>query len=124
MQVLLVDDSPVMRHFVARTLRMTGVDVSIHEAGDGREAVRLAWSLRPDLIITDLNMPEMSGEELIDNLRHTPELCRTPVIVVSAVRSPGKTQSLIGAGALAYMTKPLSPEALRRSLLLILESKT
>lgn len=124
MQVLLVDDSPVMRHFVARTLRMTGVDVSIHEAGDGREAVNLAWRLRPDLIITDLNMPEMSGEELLETVRCTPELRGTPVIVLSAVRSPGKTQSLIGAGAFAYMTKPLSPEALRRSLLQILENKT
>jgi two-component system, chemotaxis family, chemotaxis protein CheY len=123
MQVLLVDDSPAMRHYVARTLRMTGMEFQIHEAENGREAMSKAMDVRPDLVITDLNMPEMGGEQLVAEMHKLPELKATPVIVMSAVRSPGKSQELIHAGAVAYMTKPVSPEALGRLLVSILEAR-
>ena len=121
MQVLIVDDSPVMRHYISRTLRMTGIEVEIHEAENGKEALTKAFAIRPDLVITDLNMPEMSGQELVARIREAPEIMATPVIVMSAMRSPGVSEELIHAGALAFMTKPVSPEALRRRLVSILE---
>jgi two-component system chemotaxis response regulator CheY len=121
MQVLVVDDSPVMRHYVSRTLRMTGIEVEIHEAENGKEALTKAFAIRPDLVITDLNMPEMSGQELVARIREAREIMATPVIVMSAMRSPGVSEELIQAGALAFMTKPVSPEALRRRLISILE---
>lgn len=121
--VLIVDDSSVMRHYIARTLRMTGIDIEIHEAENGREAMCKAVEVRPDLIITDLNMPEMSGEELVLKIHESPELKETPVIVMSAVRYPAKSEELIQAGAMAYMTKPVSPESLCRRFLSILESQ-
>ncbi len=124
MLVLLVDDSPTMRRYVARTLRMTGMECSIEEAGNGVEAMRIAAEVRPDLIITDLNMPEMSGDELVACVAKDPVLGRTPILVLSSDRSPCRPEQLIHAGAVAYMTKPVSPEALRVQLLEIMGSQT
>ncbi len=115
---------PVMRHYVSRTLRMTGIDVEIHEAGNGKDALIMAFAVRPDLVITDLNMPEMTGQELVARMRQAPEIMATPVIVMSAVRSPSVSDELIHAGAVAFMTKPVSPEALRRRLVSILEKNS
>ena len=123
MQVLLVDDSKLMRHYVARTLRMTGIDVVIHEAENGRDAIGKAFEVRPDLIVTDLNMPEMSGLELVAKVHGIPELCRTPMLVLTADRSAGRAEEALGAGAVDYLTKPVTPEVLRRHLLLILEAQ-
>ena len=122
MQVLVVDDSPVMRHYISRTLHMTGLEVEVHEAENGRDALDKVFTLRPDLVITDLNMPEMSGQELIARMQGSQEMKSTPVIVMSALRSPGISDELMHAGVVAFMTKPVSPEALRRRLLAIQES--
>src|SRR5436190_1315298 len=80
MKILLVDDSRVMRRYVARTLEMTGLEATIHEAGDGREGIATALAIRPDLVITDLNMPEMSGAELVAAMHASPELKEIPVL--------------------------------------------
>ena len=120
MQILLVDDSPVMRRYVARALEMTGMDITIHEAKNGREAIGIAFRVKPDLIITDLNMPEMSGEELVEKVYEAPELRGTPVLVLSADRSLNRPRELLHAGAIAYLTKPVTPEVLKRSLTAIL----
>src|SRR5579884_1011379 len=99
MQVLLVDDSKLTRHYVARTLEMTGIDVVIHEAGNGRDAIGKAVEIRPDLIVTDLNMPEMNGLELVSRIHAIPELSGTPMLVLTADRSAGRAEEAIGAGA-------------------------
>jgi len=117
MEVLLVDDSPLMRRYVARTLQMTGFEIQIHEAANGREALEKAFGIRPDLIITDLNMPEMSGDELVARVTADPALGGTPILVLSSDRSVARPGELKRVGAVAYMTKPVSPEALRDQLL-------
>lgn len=122
MQVLLVDDSPLMRRYVSRTLEMTGIDVAIHEAENGKQAIERAVNIRPNVIITDLNMPEMSGEELVLHVRNSPDLKDTPVLVLSADRSALRPLELSKAGAVAYLTKPVSPETLRETLMNILEA--
>ena len=121
--VLLVDDSPVMRRYVARTLEMIGMEITVHEAGNGKDAMSKAFEIRPDLIITDLNMPEMSGGELLAAVGRTAELRGTPMIVMSADRSAERPDQMILAGAMAYLTKPVTPESLRRCLVSILEEK-
>lgn len=123
MQILLVDDSPLMRRYVARTLEMTGVPLAIHEAGDGREAIEKARAVVPDLIVTDLNMPNMSGDELISAIMHDSKLQGTPILILSADRSTGRSQELIHEGAVAYLTKPVAPEILRDHLLEIMENR-
>jgi two-component system chemotaxis response regulator CheY len=123
MQILVVDDSPLMRRYVARTLEMTGIEVCIQEAGNGREAIDKATETRPDLIITDLNMPEMNGDELVARVSGDPRLRGTPVLVISADHSAGRPNELIQVGAVAYLTKPVTPETLRCRLLQIMGEK-
>ena len=116
MTVLLVDDSPVMRRFVARTLEMIGLDATILQAENGREGMKLALSARPDLVITDLNMPFMTGSEMVAAMQATAELQNIPVLVLTADRSSLRPEELIRAGAAAYVTKPVTPQLLRESL--------
>lgn len=123
MQILVVDDSPVMRRFLVRTLAMTGLEMSVREAGNGVAAMNAALELPPDLILTDLNMPEMSGEELVARIREHPLLNATPVIVLSADRSVDRRSELIHAGATAYITKPVCPESLRSRLLAVMRAE-
>jgi two-component system chemotaxis response regulator CheY len=119
-RVLVVDDSPVMRHYVARTLQMTGIEMTIDEAGNGAIAIDKALASRPDVIITDLNMPEMSGQELIARVHGAAELQATKVVVLSADCSAGRPDEAMRAGASAYLTKPVTPETLKGILLNLL----
>jgi CheY-like chemotaxis protein len=102
---------------------MTGMDIRIFEAGDGQEAIGIAESIRPDFVITDLNMPGMSGNELVARMHADPCLKATPVLVLSADRGPSRISALLGSGAVAYLTKPASPELLRRTLVAALEGR-
>jgi len=115
--VLVVDDSPLMRQFVGRALGMTGFKINVQEAGNGLEAMRLAQSLLPDLIITDLNMPELNGEELLTMLAEDSDLRSTPIIVLTA--GGAKTRADIALrhrSVAACIQKPIRPEELRRYL--------
>jgi len=116
-RVLVVDDSPVMRRYVARSLTMTGLEVSIYEAGNGSDAIAIASDIRPDFVITDLNMPGMSGSELVARMHADPGLRRVPVLVLSADRGRSRASELLDAGAVAYLTKPATPELLRHTLM-------
>ena len=123
-RVLLVDDSSAMRHFVARALRMTGLDIAIDEAENGLVAIEKAYRIRPDIIITDLCMPEMSGQELVARVHASPELNATRVLVLSADRSDERLDEMVRAGAAAYLTKPATPEILKNSLITMLETES
>jgi len=120
-RVLLVDDSPVMRLYVSRALKMIGLEITVYEAENGRDAIGQALRIQPDIIITDLNMPEMSGEELVRRVHANRQLRGTRVLVLSADRSAGRSDELMEAGATAYLTKPVTPETLKDQLLLVLE---
>jgi two-component system, chemotaxis family, chemotaxis protein CheY len=84
LNIMIVDDSPVMRAFIRKVVGLTGLDLGeCCEAGDGLDALRLLRERWMDLILTDINMPRMNGEEFIRCLEGD-ELLRTiPVIVVS-----------------------------------------
>lgn len=120
--VMIVDDSPAMRSFVRRILDMSGLEISrCLEAGDGLEALRLARQDRVDVILSDINMPVMDGEEFVRQLNADPELCSIPVVVVSTDRTETRVQKLLALGARGYVTKPFLPEALRQELERVLE---
>ncbi|MEA5522309.1 response regulator [Limnoraphis robusta] len=80
--VLLADDEPHVTHVMARAVRAAGMEVLTAE--DGEEAYELATEHRPQLIVTDLQMPYMSGIDLAAKLNGNNELCRIPVILLSA----------------------------------------
>lgn len=114
LNILIVDDSPVMRAFIRRVVDLTGLDVGTYcEAGDGEEALKLLRERWMDLVLTDINMPRMNGEEFVRQLESDELLCTIPVIVVSTDSSHNRVQQMLALGAKGYVTKPFLPEVLR-----------
>jgi len=116
-RVLIVDDSPAMRALVRRVIRLSGVDVAdCFEASNGREALALLANHWVDVILTDINMPEMDGEQFLEHLR-AEELFRSiPTVVISTDATLHRVERLRALGACGYITKPFLPENLREVL--------
>lgn len=107
--VLVVDDSPTMRQMVAFTLTSAGYQVV--EAGNGKEAVgKVNGGAKPDLVVTDLNMPEMDGITLIKEIRKMPALKFTPILMLTTEASDDKKKAGQAAGATGWIVKPFNPE--------------
>ena len=107
--VLVVDDSPTMRQMVAFTLTNAGYQVV--EAGNGKEAVgKVNGGAKPDLVGTDLNMPEMDGITLIKEIRKMPALKFTPILMLTTEASDDKKKAGQAAGATGWIVKPFNPE--------------
>jgi len=106
-----VDDSTVVRAVLRRALDLAGVAVgTLHEAGDGREALDLLQREPIDLVFTDLMMPDMSGEQLLAAMREQGLLERIPVIVISSAGGLPRERELLSSGARAFLRKPFTPE--------------
>lgn len=118
-RVLVVEDSPAMRAFVRAALEDGGLEVT--EAGNGFEALRLLPRERYDLVVTDINMPDIHGLELISFMRKSDVHRATPVIIVSTEGAQRDRERGIALGANAYLTKPFDPEALRSTARRLLE---
>lgn len=115
--VLVVDDSAVMRAMMLRTLRLSGLPLGeLHEAADGEAALARLRESWVDLMLLDINMPIMNGEEVIDHLRADPETADLKIIVVSTEGSDTRVQRLAAKGA-AFVHKPFTPEQLRDAIL-------
>lgn len=117
--VLVVDDSPTMRQMVAYTLTAAGFDVV--EAENGREAVKkVMGGPKMDLVVTDLNMPEMDGIALIKALRDMPALKFTPIIMLTTESSDEKKQAGKAAGATGWIVKPFNPQVILKVIAKVL----
>jgi two-component system chemotaxis response regulator CheY len=115
--VLIVDDSPVMRGFIRRVLTLSGFEVSeCLEASNGEEALARLEGHTVDVILTDINMPKMNGEELLRRLETDARLRSVPTLVISTDATKARILKMLSLGADGYMTKPFSPEALREEL--------
>lgn len=110
LRVLAVDDSKTMRDMVSFTLRNAGHDVV--EAHDGQHAISVLGGSSVDLIITDVNMPNMDGLTLIRNLRSNPAYKSTPILVLTTEADGAKKNEGREAGATGWIVKPFSPEKL------------
>lgn len=100
-RVLVVDDDVILRRVVRSALAQAGFDVA--QVGSGRDALSLASAYELDLIVTDLQMPGMSGLELLRALRRQEHYC--PVIVMSG-STDARADSILAAGAFAFLPKP------------------
>ena len=101
-QIMVVDDDPMIRFLVQEYL--TAVGYSVTACGGGAEALGSLQNFTPDLIILDLQMPEMNGLEVLENLRGSPGTEKIPVLLLSANASDAKSES--GATADHYLEKP------------------
>jgi len=116
-RVLIVDDSPVMRSFIRRVLRLSGFEAGeCMEAGNGEEALALLGAHRVDVILTDINMPGMNGEELLRKLGSDGVLKHIPALVISTDATKERILRMLSLGAEGYMSKPFTPEILREEL--------
>jgi two-component system, chemotaxis family, chemotaxis protein CheY len=108
--VLIVDDSPAMRRFVRRVLELTGIELGrCLEANNGLEALDLLRLELVDIVLTDINMPLMDGEELLRALKADSALQAIPVLVLSTDRSASRVKQMLDLGAGGYVGKPFLP---------------
>jgi len=113
--VLIVDDSPILRTAIRKVVRLAGVeDDRIHEAGSGREALDVLETVWVDLVLLDLNMPVMDGEQFATELRKNPDLADVAVVVVSTEGNRDRLQRMRDLGVLDTLRKPFEPEDLHR----------
>jgi len=115
--VLIVDDSAMMRKMISKTLALSGIPLGeIHEAGNGEEGLRVLENHWVDLVLVDVNMPVMNGQEMLEKLRSRPETADTAVIVVSTDGSTSRIEMMQKQGA-GFVHKPFTPETLRDRIL-------
>ncbi len=117
LQILIVDDSPAMRAFIRRVMRLSGIEVDVyHEAGNGLEALVQLLNHPIDAVLTDINMPVMDGETFVRKLRAGGPFQATPVVVISTDATAHRIQTMLSLGAVGYLQKPFGPEQLRSEL--------
>ena len=122
--VLIVDDSAVMRSMVLKAMRMSGLSLGeIHEAANGQEGLDALHANWIDLVMLDINMPVMNGEEMIDRMLESPDLRGTPTIVISTEGSQTRIERLEKKGAI-FVHKPFTPEMIRDAVNAILALET
>ena len=109
-RVLIVDDDPAIRVLCSINLQIEGLVVL--EAADGRRGLEQARSERPDLVLTDVMMPELDGFQLAEALRSDERTRQIPLIFLSSEAGPATADRAHELGALAYLTKPFDPPAL------------
>ena len=119
--MLVAEDSRTERAYLVDLLRAEGLDV--HEAEDGRVALDLCRIIHPDLIILDLVMPRLSGEEVLARLRADRKIRETPVVVLTADERETTAAAVLDAGATDFVAKPVhSTELLARVRRVLRES--
>lgn len=115
--VLIADDSKTTRRIIAKALRHAGVQLGeVREAADGLEALAELESSWVDIVFADLNMPRMSGIELVERMAETDLLSSIPVVVVSTEGRQQRIDSLLAQGVASYVRKPFTPEELAEAV--------
>ena len=113
LNVLIVDDSSVTRAMIRKTLRIADIDLGeTYEAANGQEGLDALGRHWVDLLLVDINMPVMNGEEMIARVRENPAWSDLPIIVVSTEGSQTRIEQLQNKGA-HFIHKPFSPEVVR-----------
>lgn len=120
--VLVVDDSDIIRRMVLKTLGLSRIPLGLtYQASNGREALEILEDEWIDLVITDLNMPVMTGVEFLGELRARPGIERTPVIVVSTDGSQASLAALEQHSVVTFVRKPFTPEEIRDAVVSLVE---
>jgi DNA-binding response OmpR family regulator len=110
MNILIADDELRLRKVVSLHLKKSGF--TVFEAGNGKQAIDKARETKPDVIVLDVQMPEMDGLEACGIIKQDDELKETPVILLTALAQSDDIQKGTEAGADKYLTKPFSPKEL------------
>lgn len=113
-RILIVEDSPTMRSLLASSLEDLDTPVKIVEAESGFEALRFLPRESFDLVVTDINMPDINGLELVSFIKNNGKYASIPLVIVSTEGSDRDRDKGLRLGADAYLVKPFDPETLRQ----------
>src|SRR3989304_2039009 len=117
MNVLIMDDSSVMRKIVRKTLRQPGLELGeVHEAGDGYEGLHVLASQPIDLVLSDINMPNMNGIEFLDKLSDLSLKRPVAIVMITTEGTEDLVQSAMDKGAGGYVKKPFTPEQVQKAI--------
>jgi two-component system chemotaxis response regulator CheY len=116
-KILIVDDSTPMRAVIKKIIKASGFDIGeFFEAATGREALDVLDGQWLDLVLSDYNMPDMDGLQMLKAMKENEMLKDIPVIMVSTEGSSRRIEEFIETGANAYIKKPFTPEQIRSHL--------
>lgn len=114
LNVMIVDDSATVRSIVKKAMRLAELPLNtVIEAANGVEALHELREQWIDLVLTDINMPEMNGLELIEAMKGDPLLASIPIVVISTEGSATRIEETKAAGVNAYLRKPFHPEQIK-----------
>ncbi len=117
LDVLIVDDSAAIRKILQRVLRQTDLNLGeIKEAGDGAEAVEMLKDRSFGLILSDINMPQMDGLQLLAKIKEMDHLKNVPVIMITTEGGQGKVMEAVQLGATGYVRKPFTADQIKEKL--------
>ncbi len=115
--ILIVDDSFPMRAVIKKIIKASGFDIGeFFEAGNGKEALQVMDQQWLDLVLTDYNMPDMNGLELLKAMKHSDTLADIPVVIVTTEKGDRRMEAFFSQGAVAYVKKPFTPEQIKAHL--------
>ena len=107
-RILVIEDNEQNLYLVRFILERNGYEA--FAAMDGESGIDLAASLRPDLILLDIQLPVMDGHAVARTLRRNPDLARTPIVAVTSYAMPGDREKVMEAGCNGYIEKPIDPD--------------
>lgn len=117
LDVLIVDDSAAIRKILQRVLKNTDLSLgTIHEASDGKEAMATLAGNDVQLILSDINMPNMDGLELLAAVRQDSKHSKVPVVMISTEGGQEKVMKALELGASGYIRKPFTPDQIKEKL--------
>lgn len=117
LNVLIVDNSPAIRKILQRVLRHADFPLGdVHEASDGREALEKLKSTPVGLVLSDINMPNMDGLELLAQVKQNELWSKLPVVMITTEGSQEKVMRAIELGAFCYIRKPFTAEQIKEKL--------
>jgi len=117
LDVLIVDDSAAIRKILHRVLLQAQLPLGkVHEASDGREALQKLLAQPVGLILTDINMPNMDGLELLSAIKAMDAYKTVPILMITTEGSQEKVMQALQLGAAGYVRKPFTPEQIKEKL--------
>jgi two-component system, chemotaxis family, chemotaxis protein CheY len=124
-RVLVVDDSSTVRKIIQRCLQKAelGID-EVCEAGNGQEALDLLTGRTVDVVLSDINMPHMTGLQLLQAIKESPQWKRIPVFIISTEASADAVLEAVGKGAAGFIKKPFTPAEIHDQLGPVLKART
>ncbi len=115
--VLIVDDSAAIRKILQRVLRQTDLPLGeFCEAGDGTEAVEIMKNRTFGLVLSDINMPQMDGLQLLARIKEMDHMKNVPVIMITTEGGQGRVMEAVQLGAAGYVRKPFTAEQIKEKL--------